>query len=91
MTTIKALTTAQLKVGDVLRRTADHLGRPDDALTITAIRRTKGWPLQFSLDHTATGRSYHRNWETAKALSAQNYRHVERNGVTVGHFFVKYW
>lgn len=78
----KKLTTAQLKVGDVLIRENDHIGRPDDRRTIEAINTTARRTFRIN------GRFY---TYTGAELSAENYRIVERDGVRIGSFFVKYW
>jgi hypothetical protein len=77
------LTIARIKPGDVLIRERDHLARPDDRVTVTAIAGTapRSWRL--------TG--YFRDTETAKSICAQGFRIVERGGTRVGTFFTKYW
>jgi len=80
-TKLKKLTTAQIKVGDVLIREHDHIGRPDDKKTIQGIEKLD--KRVFLLDN-------YRQMSGAE-LSAENYRIVERNGKRIGSFFVKYW
>lgn len=73
----------QIKVGDVLIRREDHLGRPDDRLTVIA-KETYG-TTQYRL------KGYWRDKETAKSLCAKGYRIVERDNREIGTFFTRYW
>lgn len=77
------MTTAQIKIGDVLKRENDHLGRHDDAVTVTGI--VKGTPRLFQLA------GYWRQDAYATQLSAEHYTNVYRDGQKIGTFFVKYW
>jgi hypothetical protein len=76
------MTTAQIKVGDVLIREKDH--RADSRVTVSEIR--KQGTRMFKLDgHWSS------NWQRAASLCAEGYGIVERNGERIGTFFVKYW
>jgi len=81
---MSTLTTAQIKVGDVLIREKDHLGRPDDRLTVTEVWKQGGRLFRLK-------EYFSQSLQSPKTLSAQNYRIVERNGERIGEFFVKYW
>ena len=70
-----------VKIGDTLTRVDDHLGRPNHSVKITGKRLN---PAVYDLE------GYWRKDETAKSLSAQGYRLIERNGQTLT-FFVRYW
>ena len=78
------LTVAQVRVGDVLVRRNDHLGRPDARCTVREV--LKDGKRRFVLDgHWATRPVY------GSELSAENIDEVERDGTIIGSFFVKYW
>lgn len=84
--TPRKLTTSQIKVGDVLIRRADHIGRPDARYRVARVTTGYG-PRRFVLDGYYCGAS----GVTAKTLTAENLRTVERDGQIIGVFFAKYW
>ena len=79
--TVKTLGASNIKIGDVLVRESDHLGRYDHKVIVVGKRLN---PAVYDL------KGYWRKDETAKSLSAQGYRIVERNGNRYP-FFVRYW
>ena len=82
---MKNLSPSQIKVGDILIRRDDHLQRPNHSVTVLE-KRTSSGTTEYRLAH------YFRDWETARALCAQGYRIVDRNGTELPeHFFTRYW
>lgn len=83
-TPIAKLTIAQVRIGDVLIRQADHLGRPDARYRVREIRKTGRRAFVLEGYWTAAP-------QYGSTLTAENLHTVERNGAIVGSFFVKYW
>jgi len=80
---------SQIKVGDVLIREKDHLGRQDSKLYV--VRKVTGWGGPILL-HVAEGSpEAPARDRTGKELSSQNYSIIERDGVRIGTFCVRYW
>ena len=76
---------SQIKVGDVLIRENDHLDRPDAKYTV--IHKSTTGKVSFTL----TGEGGYTTHLYGDQLSLQNYSIIERDGVRIGTFCVRYW
>jgi len=80
------MTVNQIKVGDILIRQNDHLGRDDSRLKV--VKKMRGVKTYFETEDV----QYHSmSRQYATSLSAQGYNQIERNGVVIGTFCAKYW
>ena len=80
------LRASQIKVGDVIVRHDDHLGRPDEKLTV--VEKFTSPKLHFRVNRD--GNEYFTR-PYADQLSGWGFDEIERNGVVIGRFLVKYW
>lgn len=80
------LKASQVKVGDTVIRHNDHLGREDERLTV--VEKYTSPKLHFAVKRD--GIDY---WTRpyASQLSAWGFDEIERNGIVIGRFCVKYW
>jgi len=83
---------SQIKVGDVLIREKDHLSRGDSKLYVKRkLTARDDWHGPIMLYCTSSPESDITKSYTGKELSSQNYSIIERDGVRIGTFCVRYW